>query len=59
MGFLDERPIAKIVSGAILVIATVAYVAAVVPPENSDVLTVLIGGAMGFLFGSSVPTPKA
>jgi hypothetical protein len=54
MGFLDERPVAKIVSGAILVIATTAFVIGAVPAENSDVLTILIGGAMGFLFGSSI-----
>jgi hypothetical protein len=54
MGFLDDRPIAKIVSGAILVVTTSAYVFGIVPAENSDVLTILIGGAMGFLFGSSV-----
>ena len=54
MGFLDDRPIAKIVSGAILILTSTAYVVGVVPPENTDVLTILIGGAMGFLFGSSV-----
>jgi len=55
MGFLDDRPIAKIVSGAILVVTTVAFVTGVTPAENTDVLTILIGGAMGFLFGASVP----
>jgi len=54
MGFLDDRPIAKIVSGAILTIATVVYATGTVPPENVDVMTVLIGLAGGFLFGSSV-----
>jgi len=55
MGFLDDRPIAKIVSGAILIITTVSYVMGAVPPENNDVLTILIGGAIGFLFATSVP----
>ena len=56
MGFLDERPIAKIVSGAILVLTAAAYVFGTVPAENSDVLTILIGGSMGFLFAASVPS---
>jgi hypothetical protein len=55
MGFLDDRPIAKIVSGAILIITTVSFVTGITPAENTDVLTVLIGGAIGFLFGASVP----
>lgn len=53
MGFLDEKPVAKIVSGAILTITTVAFVTGITPAENTDVLTVLIGAAAGFLFASS------
>lgn len=52
MSFLDDRPIAKIVSGAILVVSVIAYVTDVVPIENNEVLTLLIGGAMAFLFGT-------
>lgn len=53
MGFLDEKPVAKIVSGAVLLITTVAFVTDITPAENTDVLTIIIGGAMGFLFASS------
>ena len=55
MGFLDEKPVAKVVSGAVLLITTSAFVTGIAPAENTDVLTILIGGAMGFLFASSVP----
>jgi hypothetical protein len=55
MGFLDEKPVAKIVSGAILLVTTTAFVTGITPAENTDVLTILIGGAMGFLFASSSP----
>ena len=55
MSFLDDRPIAKVVSGAILIISTVVYATGIVPPENTDVMTILIGAAAGFLFGASVP----
>lgn len=53
MGFLDEKPVAKIVSGGILLVTTIAFVTGVTPAENTDVLTILIGGSMGFLFASS------
>jgi hypothetical protein len=53
MGFLDERPVAKITSAAILVATTVAYVTGIVPAENTDVLAILIGAAAGFLFAGS------
>ena len=54
MGFLDERPVAKIVSGTILVISTIAVLGGTIPEQSMDIATTLIGLSGGFLFGNSV-----
>ena len=53
MGFLDERPVAKIVSGATLLITVTAIVTGIVPEGNIDALMILAGASGGYLFASS------
>ena len=53
MGFLDERPVAKIVSGATLIISVAAIVSGIVPAENIDALMILAGASGGFLFAGT------
>ena len=59
MGFLDERPVAKIVSAIVVVAPMIALLTGTIPEENLTIVTSLITLGGGFLFGSSVPSTKA
>ena len=53
MGFLDERPVAKITAAIVVIAPLIALLTGVVPPENQTIVTSLLTLGGGFLFGTA------